>query len=368
MATAPEQRSRNEIESDLRRRSDIVYSANSDLVDHRRAHPWVTGALGDIYAKVWFIAEAPSLTQAERALDATPETQWSVSRGDKLFRRMLVKHGFKQGDETGGWRCYITDVVKSLSRAGQWSKLPMETKREIARAWAPVLRWELETGQPELVVTIGDRTNALLDCLRAEGLIPSLPRRVNIDHYSYVTMRPRGKLGPGHPIRIAEWDAAFAAIRASVDGAGENEAKALPPGDSKEQRLAEAVMLAALEREIGMPLEPRRLQIRDGVRVELDGASEDLSVLVEAFAHQGPLKSAQRMKVLTDAFKLAFIARELDQPNRLILLLSCEDAARKMQTGWAAEAIRSFGIEIIVVEIDPAVRQSLREAQKRQFR
>jgi hypothetical protein len=358
-------------EAELRLRSDVVYTANPDLVDHRPDHPWVTGALGDICAGVWFVAEAPSLTQAERAHAASPETQWSVSRGDKLFRQMLVKHGFKAGDETspGGWRCYITDVVKSLHRAGKWSDLRVATKREIARAWAPVLAWELETGQPKLIVTIGDRTNALLDHLLAEQLIPPLPRRMNIDHYTYVTMRPKGKLGPGHPIRIAEWDAAFAAIRASIDdetSVGKDRSRA--PGDSQEQQRAEAVMIAALERELGVPLGPQRLVIRDGVHVEVDGASDDLSVLVEAFAHQGPVKGAQRSKVLADAFKLAFVARTLDSPSRLILLMSCDEAARRFRSGWAAEALASFGIELKIVEIDAAVRQGLRDAQARQSR
>lgn len=142
----------------------------------------------------------------------------------------------------------------------------------------------------------------------------------------------------------------------------------LPPGDSREQREAEAVMVAALASQLGVALAPRRVEFGAGVRVELDAASEDLSVLVEVWAHQGPVKSAQRSKVLTDAFKLAFAGRELGGTRRLILLLSDEEAARKFAGGWPAAALRQSGIEIVVVELDAATRQRVRAAQARQYR
>jgi hypothetical protein len=142
----------------------------------------------------------------------------------------------------------------------------------------------------------------------------------------------------------------------------------VPPGDSREQREAEALMIAVLADELGVPLAPRRLELSKGVRVELDGASEDLTILVEAWAHQGIVKSAQRNKVLTDGFKLAFAARALDRPTRLILLLSDEEAARRFQSGWSAAALVAFGVEIIVVELGPEARQRIRDAQARQYR
>lgn len=143
---------------------------------------------------------------------------------------------------------------------------------------------------------------------------------------------------------------------------------AAPPGDSAEQRAAETLMVDALSKQIRVPLTPRRLELSDGVRVELDAASDDLSVVVEARAHQGQVKSAQRNKVLTDAFKLAFIARVLDRPTRLILLLSDDVAAARFRGGWAAAALASFGVEIAVVELAHDVRQRIREAQARQYR
>jgi hypothetical protein len=140
------------------------------------------------------------------------------------------------------------------------------------------------------------------------------------------------------------------------------------PGNSQEQRDAEAVMVGALAEQLGVALAPRRIEFGNGVRVELDAASEDLSVLVEVWAHQGPVKSAQRSKVLTDAFKLDFVGRKLGGTRRLILLLGDAEAARKFAGGWPAAAIRQAGIEMVVLELDDETRQRVRDAQLRQYR
>lgn len=88
---------------------DFVLRSHSSLFDHRRDYPWLTGALGNPNGGIWFIAEIPSLTQIKRVQNPdggtpTSEVQWWASRGDKLFREMLVEHGFKQGpiDSPGG--------------------------------------------------------------------------------------------------------------------------------------------------------------------------------------------------------------------------------------------------------------------------
>ena len=74
------------------RRIAAVFESNPELYDHRAQFPWVLACLGDPFAPVWFVAENPSLTQVERALDSTPEDQWNVSIGDKLFRD---KYGYR---------------------------------------------------------------------------------------------------------------------------------------------------------------------------------------------------------------------------------------------------------------------------------
>jgi hypothetical protein len=125
-----------------------------------------------------------------------------------------------------------------------------------------------------------------------------------------------------------------------------------PPGDSREQGDAEAVMVDLLAAKLGVELRPRRIELADGRRVELDAATENPSVLCEAWAHQGPPKGAQRNKVLTDAFKLVFTARAVGGSPRLILLLSDAAAAKPFQgRNWYAAALREFDVEVVVVEL-----------------
>jgi hypothetical protein len=163
-------RTNDEYREGLPRQLDAVFRNHAELYDHRDRFPWVLACLGDPFASVWFVAENPSLTQVERAVDSTPEDQWNVSIGDKLFRQQLVAHGFKTGttDSPGGWRCYITDVIKSVDRVHEWNKLPERDRLRVAVAWAPVLAWELELGQPKIVVSVGGNADLLLNHLLRE--------------------------------------------------------------------------------------------------------------------------------------------------------------------------------------------------------
>ncbi len=151
----------------------------------------------------------------------------------------------------------------------------------------------------------------------------------------------------------------------------ENEMEPLPapPGDSQAQRDAESVMVAILADKLGIPLAPRRVDLGEGRRVEIDAVDAEHSVLCEAWAHQGAPKSAQRNKVLTDAFKLAFTARMLGGSPRLILLLSDEAAAAPFRgRSWYAAALETFGVEVHVVDLPADVREKVQEAQVKQFR
>jgi hypothetical protein len=203
----------------LGRLVEDVYNSNPLIPDRRSAYPWVTGYLGDPFSPVWFIAESPSLSRLETASVQddlmTPEMQWAVSPGDKLFRQMLTKHGLKRGGpfDPGGWCCYITDVIKSSYRVRDWAATPEEARFAVAEAWSPVLRYELELGEPRLVVVLGKTaTQKPLDHLVRRRLIAPLPETITIYHYSYIGSRPSGPLGPMHPNRIKAWDEEFARI------------------------------------------------------------------------------------------------------------------------------------------------------------
>lgn len=204
-----------EFEKHRAAQADEVFGRHPDLVyDHRCHYPWLTGALGDPFCDVWFVAENPSLTQVERVQAPSPEAQWRQSRADQLFRRMLVEHGFKDGpaDAPGGWRCYITDVTKSADRAGVWSQAGSDAQQRTIEAWAPVLRWELETAQPKLLVSVGKKADRFLTRLLNDGLLGRLPPRMQVAHYTYVASRPHGKLGPMHPERVNAYSEEFAQV------------------------------------------------------------------------------------------------------------------------------------------------------------
>lgn len=207
----------------LARQTDLVFKTHPDLYDHRAHHPWLIGALGDPYSGIWFVAENPSLTQVERVRDPiggppTVEAQWWSSRGDKLLREMLVQYGFKQGpiDSPGGWKCYITNVIKEADYTRNWREKTQQARNQAAETWAGLLSWELENSKPKLVVVLGKQTDLLLKHLVSIGRI-ELPRTEQITHYAYIGQRAQGKLGPMHPKRVQAYDEEFARIRTIFD-------------------------------------------------------------------------------------------------------------------------------------------------------
>jgi len=141
------------------------------------------------------------------------------------------------------------------------------------------------------------------------------------------------------------------------------------PGDTAEQRTAEAVILAAVGAELGVSLTPRRLLLGDGVYIEVDGVCDEPPVLCEVWAHQGPSKVAQGHKVLHDALKL-FLAAEVRTPRpRLVLALTDAAATSRFRgRSWYALALHRLGVELLVVDIPQDLRDTLRAAQTRQFR
>jgi hypothetical protein len=123
-------------------------------------------------------------------------------------------------------------------------------------------------------------------------------------------------------------------------------ARAAPAGDSGEQRAAERVMLDLLGAQLGRELNPATITVPSGERVEVGGADASRAVLTECWAHQGPPKSAQRHKVLADAFKLAWIATTRYPRPQLILCLSDPLAAAPFlpdTRSWAVPVTTPLG-------------------------
>jgi hypothetical protein len=144
-------------------------------------------------------------------------------------------------------------------------------------------------------------------------------------------------------------------------------------GDSLAQRNAEEVTLALLSDRLGVPLAKRRFALPNGGWLEVDAASESPPLLCEIWAHQGPPKSAQKAKVMTDAMKLVYarslLPAEADRRIRLLLVFADDRAAAHFRgTSWMAEALKAEDIEITVVELPELVRLEVERAQEVQYR
>lgn len=143
----------------------------------------------------------------------------------------------------------------------------------------------------------------------------------------------------------------------------------LPMGhasDSLQQRTAEPLILAGVSKTLGVELTPRSLRLDGGARVDVDGVAPDESVFVEIFAHQGRLKGAQFHKVARDALKLITLRRTRTTSKLIIAFGDPEAAACVTGASWLAEALSSWEIEVLVVDLEDAVRDGLRAAQVRQ--
>jgi len=140
-------------------------------------------------------------------------------------------------------------------------------------------------------------------------------------------------------------------------------------GDSAEQRRAEEYLIARLGESLGATLRKSEIELPGGEWLEVDGVCETPLILCEAWAHQGPPKSAQKNKVMADVLKLLYVERVKSVPARKILLFGDQVAARRFQgENWMARALESFGIEVQIVELPPEMQKAVGEAQKRQYR
>ena len=133
--------------------------------------------------------------------------------------------------------------------------------------------------------------------------------------------------------------------------------------DSAVQRAAEEKIRDELAGLVGKPLAPGTVTFATGAPVQVDAVASDESVLAEIFARQGKLKPGQQKKVALDAFKLVTLGRS--RPHAQLILVFADDAAAAyaLGAGWLAEALKTWKVTVIVVELDDAERDRIREAQ-----
>jgi len=141
------------------------------------------------------------------------------------------------------------------------------------------------------------------------------------------------------------------------------------PGDSSEQQEAEQWLLDALSAKLGVKLAKKRWQLDGGSWTEVDGFSQSPLIVCEAWAHVGAPRSAQKHKVMTDAFKLLFVSLLFRQDSRRILLFGDHEAAKHFQgNSWMGRCLNEYGIQVEVVDMSPEIKAKVVEAQKRQYR
>lgn len=124
------------------------------------------------------------------------------------------------------------------------------------------------------------------------------------------------------------------------------------PGHSTEQREAEEWLVNHFSKKLGVKLTKRRFLLREGSWVEIDGFCEVPLILCEAWAHIGPPKSAQKDKVMADAFKLLFVNTVFEGMGKRILLFGDHQAAAHFEgRSWMAQCLRKHDIMIQVMDL-----------------
>ena len=141
------------------------------------------------------------------------------------------------------------------------------------------------------------------------------------------------------------------------------------PSSSLTQIRAEKEIVEALAQLWNIDLRPRpgKVMVAEGITIEVDAASADFGVVVEAYARQGRLKGAQPKKVAQDILKLALLKRVPGREATRAVIAFASSEARASITGWLQHAADSFGVELVVVEIADETKATIRASQDRQI-
>lgn len=141
------------------------------------------------------------------------------------------------------------------------------------------------------------------------------------------------------------------------------------PSDSSEQQLAHKEILSLLNEKHHLNLGSRKVLINDTL-FQVDGYSEAPPILCEIYSRIGKMKVAQHNKIGKDILKMLLIEKMQNKIFRKIIAFADEEAASSFSGGesWYSKLKDYFNIEIIIVEIPSQLKESLINAQKRQYR
>ena len=141
------------------------------------------------------------------------------------------------------------------------------------------------------------------------------------------------------------------------------------PSDSTEQQLAHKEILSLLNQKHQLNLESRKVLINDTL-FQVDGYLENPPILCEIYSRIGEMKVAQHNKIGKDILKMLLIEKMQAKQFRKIIAFADDEAAKCFSGGesWYSKLKANFNIEILVIEIPSELKESLINAQRRQFR
>ena len=137
---------------------------------------------------------------------------------------------------------------------------------------------------------------------------------------------------------------------------------------------AEKLMISAYGQQVGVFLTPNKQFRFEKIALTVDGWKDDGNsvLLVEAWAHVGKAKSAQRNKVLADVLKLVFLTRriKLGAPSKKVdcamLFLDPQAATVIQGKTWGGAAVSDFGIRTVVINLAAEMLSRIKIAQIKQ--
>jgi hypothetical protein len=141
------------------------------------------------------------------------------------------------------------------------------------------------------------------------------------------------------------------------------------PSPSDVQQAAEYLVISELAAQLGVALARKTIDLGNGVAIQADGASVDNSVLVEVYAHVGPLKGAHPRKLTADAFKLVWAGSRLGSTKLVLAVVDGHASAYlRRPKAWLTAALFDNNVDVIQVRLPESVIADIVAAQKMQFR
>lgn len=141
------------------------------------------------------------------------------------------------------------------------------------------------------------------------------------------------------------------------------------PSDSTEQQLAHNEILKLINDNYKFNLVSQKVLL-DNTLFQVDGYSDNPPILCEIYSRIGKMKVAQHNKISKDILKMLLIEKLSGKKFKKIIGFADEEAAQPFLDGesWYAKLKEQFDIEVLVIQIPEELKNSILQAQKRQYR